>query len=305
MPKPLSERGSELRPDASARAPAEERHPSRAAAWARAAPARPAGADAMLGALWSAWSSADPRAAVREAVGASTAALAGGRDDEPAWYALLRGLEMLGDHGPVAVGPARHASLLDAAEAQHRAFRASPRLATLRARADGGVAAARAALAVNPAYAPAQVALGRALLREGRAAAARAVLEAVDAPERIQGAGVALARARVETGDPEKALLAAARETNAPGPYGLEPSIPDPAIRREVEEVRGLARLALGAVDAGARALLQATVGGSARARRALAAQAQRKDVRRALAHIAGDASLPRYARALAAILAR
>jgi len=291
VPTPSGERGPELRHDASARAPA-------------ASPRSAAGAE-LLGVLWSAWSAADPRAAVREAVGAAAAALADGRGDEPASYTLLRGLEMLGERGPVAVGGARHASFLDAAAAQQDAFRASPRLATLRARADGGVAAARAALEVNPAYAPAQVALGRALLREGRAAAARAVLEDVEAPERVQGAALALARARAETGDFEKALLAAARETNAPGPYGIEPSIPDPAIRGEVEEVRGLARLSLGAVDAGARALLQATVEGSGRARRALALHAQRKDVQRALARLARDASLSRQARALAGILGR
>lgn len=297
------ERGPELGPEASARAPADESLSPPATA--TPAPTRRPGTEGVLGALWSAWSAADPRAAVRDAAGSAAAALAAGREDEPAWYALLRGLEMLGEHGPVAIGPVRHASLLDVAVAQHRVFGASPRLATLRARADGGVAAAHAALGVNPAYAPAQVALGRALLREGRAAAARAVLEEVYAPERIQGGGVALARARVETGDPEKALLAAARETNAPGPYGLEPSISDPAIRREIEEVRGLARLALGAVDAGARALLQATVGGSGCARRALGLHAQRKEVRRALARLARDGSLPKQARALAAILGR
>lgn len=293
------ERGPELRTDASARAPAWERLTS------VAAPPRSAAGAEVLGALWSAWSAPDPRAAVRDAVGSAAASLAAGRGSEPASYTLLRGLEMLGERGPVAVGAARHASLLDAAAAQQDAFRASPRLATLRAREDGSVAAAQAALRVNPAYAPAQVALGRALLREGRAAAARAVLEEVEAPERVQGAAIALARARAETGDFEKALLAAARETNAPGPYGIEPSIPDLAIRGEVEEVRGLARLSLGAVDAGARALLHATVNGSGRARRALALHAQRKEVRGALARLARDATLPRQARALAAILAR
>jgi hypothetical protein len=298
VPTPSSERGSELRHDASARAAACERR-------APAPAPRSAAGTELLGGLWSAWSAPDPRAAVREVVGSAAAALAAGRGDEPATYTLLRGLEMLGERGPVAVGPAQHASLRDAATAQQDAFRASPRLATLRARTDGGVAAAQAALEVNPAYAPAQVALGRALLREGRATAARAVLEDVDAPERVQGAAVALARARAETGDFEKALLAAARETNAPGPYGVEPSILDPAIRGEVEEVRGLARLSLGALDAGARALLQATVNGSGRARRALALHAQRRDVKRALAGLARDASLSRQVRALAGILAR
>lgn len=226
MPKTQTERATEPHPEASARAPA----------------ARAGCAEATLGALWNAWSAADPRAAVRGAVLSASASLAAGRDDESAWYVLLRGLEMLGEQGPVTVGAAHHRSLLEAAEAQRCAFHGSPRLATVCARADGGVEAARAALQVNPAYAPAQVALGRALLRQGKAAAARAVLEAVDVPERVQGGAAALARARVETGDAERALLAAARETNAPGPYGVEPSIPDPAVNREVDEVLAIAR---------------------------------------------------------------
>jgi hypothetical protein len=306
----LAKPHEESAPAAVPGAPAEERLPFRAPAWARSraaspTPTPPPAAEGVLGTLWNAWSAPDPQAIVRDAVASAVASLAAGHGEEPAWYVLLRGLEMLDAHGPVDVGAAQHPSLLAAAEAQHRTFHASPRLATVRAREDRGVAAARAALKVNPAYAPAQVALGRALLREGKAAAARAVLEAVAEPERVQGGAVALARALVETGDPEKGLLAAARETNAPGPYGVEPSICDPAIGREVDEVQGLARLCVGAVEAGARALLLATVRGSGRARRALAQHAGRKDVRSALDRLSHDMALPPHVRALAAILAR
>ena len=257
-----------------------------------------------LDALWAAWFSADPRAMVAAAVTHASGALCGGEGNEAGWYALLRGLEMLGDDGPVAVGAARWPSLLEAAHAAAQRFWNSPRLATLRARLDGGIPACRVALAVNPAYAPAQVALGNALLREGRPHVARAVLEEVREPERVQGAGVALARARVETGDPGKALIAAAQESNAPGLCGVEPSIHDPVVVRDLDEVRGLARLALGAVDAGVRSLLRACAGGSVAARAALAAQAERVDVRQALSRLAGDAALSAHARELAASLA-
>lgn len=292
--------------------PEAEPHAGRRAAWEpprrRADPGAPAsaGTDALLRALWTAWCADEPKAAVRRAVAAASGAAERLHGEEPAWYALLRGLEMLGqaEAGPVRVGGVRYPSLRQASEDQARRFPGSPRLAVLHARVDGGVPAARAALAVNPAYAPAQVALGRALLQEGRPHAARALLEAVEQPERIQGGAVALARARVETGEPGKALLAAARETNAPGLAALEPAIPDPRVDHEVHEVRGLARLALGAVDAGARSLLHAAAAGSHSARRALVAHAGRPEVRRALTHLARDGSLPREARTLAGVLA-
>lgn len=275
-------------------------------AWRRAPDARraapPANAGELLRALRTAWSTLEPREVVRKVVASARAALEGVPGEEPVWYALLRGLEMLGEAGPIRVG-VRPATLGQVAEAQARRFRSSPRLATLWARLEGSVAAARAARAVNPAYAPAQVALGRALLREGSPHAARALLEAVEQPERIQGGAVALARARVATGDPGKALLAAAREPNAPGLFALEPAIPDPGIARELDEVRGLARLALGAFEAGARSLLEAAEG-CAGAHRALVAHAAGADVRRALARLARDPDLTPSARALAGALA-
>lgn len=293
-------RGSGPGPTAAAGSPAGRTEP-----WARAGAGDwpDTSGEPALQALWTAWFSADPRALVGAAVAHAAGALCGGSGSEATWYALLRGREMLGELGPLAVGGARWSSLLDAAHAVAQRFADSPRLATLRARLDGGVPACRAALAVNPAYAPAQVALGSALLREGRPQVARALLEEVREPERVQGAGVALARARVETGDPGKALIAAARESNAPGLCGVEPSIHDPAVVRDLDEVRGLARLALGAVDAGVRSLLRAVAAGSAAARRSLLAQAERVDVRRALTRLAGDAALPADARALAAVL--
>jgi hypothetical protein len=264
-----------------------------------------AGGEALLRVLWTAWCAEEPQAAVRKVVAAAAIALEGQAGEEPGWYALLRGLEMLGWTGgePVQVGRLRFPSLRQAGEAQVRRFPASPRLAVLGARLDGGAAAARAALAVNPAYAPARVVLGRALLREGSPKAARTLLEGVEQPERIQGGAVALARARVETGEPGKALLAVARETNAPGLAALEPAIVDPAVAHEVDEVRGLARLALGAVDDGARSLLRAAAG-SHSARRALVAHAARPEVRRALADLARDGSLSHAARTLAGVLA-
>jgi hypothetical protein len=284
----------------------------RAAAWAggrrpagpAAAPASNATGPELLHVLRTACCAADPLAEVRKVVAAASASLHDDGRDEAAWYVLLRGHEMLREAGPVRAGAARYPSLREVARTVAERFPSSPRLATLRARVEGGVAVARAALAVNPVYAPAQVALARALLADGSPETARALLEAVEQPERIQGGAVALARARVETGEPGKALLAAAREPNAPGLHALEPAVFDVAVAREVDEVRGLARLALGAFEAGARSLLRAA-GGSLRARRALAAQRARPEVRRALARLARDGSLSAEARALAGVLAR
>jgi hypothetical protein len=264
----------------------------------------PEAGEAALQALWTAWFSIDPRAAVADASDAAVDVLRRDQGDEAAWYALLRGREMLGDPGPVLAGPERHDSLLEAADAVSRRLDWSARLAAVHARLDGGTAAARSALLVNPSYAAAQVALGRALLREGQPQAARVLLEEVREPERVQGGAAALARARLETGEPGKALIAAARETNAPGLCGLEPAIHDPALVNELDEIRGLARLALGATDAGVRSLLRAAAAGSAGARKALTGQAQRDDVRRALGRLARDSGLAAEARALAAALA-
>ncbi len=260
--------------------------------------------ETALRALWTAWFSVDPRGAVAEAVAGAGQALRRDQGDEAAWYALLRGREMLADHGRSTAGSEYHPTLVDAAEAVSRRLDWSARVAVVHARLEGSAALARSALLVNPSYPPAQVALGRALLREGLPQAARSLLEEVREPERVQGGAAALARARLETGDPGKALIAAARETNAPGLCGLEPSIHDLALVGELDEIRGLARLALGAVDAGVRALLRAAAGGSAGARRALTGQAERDDVRRALGRLARDTGLLAEARALAAALA-
>jgi hypothetical protein len=240
---------------------------------------------------------------VVEATAEAARSIRGGSAGEPLWYALLRGREMLHEDGPLAAGPFRWPSLLDAAEDISLRFAGSPRLAAVCARCDGSVASARTALSVGPRYGPAQVALGRALLREGRCEAARALLEEVRDPGRVQGGAVALARARLETGDASKALAAAARETNPPGLSAVEPSIQDPEVARELDEVRGLARLALGATDAGVRPLLRAASAGASAARRALVANAGRPEVRRALARLAHDVELPPDARALAGVL--
>ena len=301
MPRSSSRAGREPRvPPEKVRTTVAEVAP---AAPAPGAPAPEAG-EAALRALWTAWFSIDPRAAVADAVAAAAEALRHDQGDEAAWYALLRGREMLGDHGPVSAGPEQHRSLVEAVEAVSRRLDWSARLAAVHARLDGSAASARSALQVNPGYPPAQVALGRALLREGLPQAARSLLEDVREPERVQGGAAALARARLETGDPGKALIAAARETNAPGLCGLEPAIHDPTLVSELDEIRGLARLALGATDAGVRSLLRAAAAGSAGARKALTGHAERDDIRRALGRLARDSGLAPEARELAAALA-
>lgn len=271
--------------------------------WRLAAPSGKDPGDMALRRLWTAWFSLDPRAAVALAVAMAEEEIWGGGGGEDSWYALLRGREMLGQMGPLRVGAANCATLKEAAEFVFGRFDRSPRLAALLARLDGGVVAARAALKVDPTYAPSLLAMARALLREGRGKAARALLERLPELERLQGGAVALARARLATGEPAKALIAAARETNAPGLIGQEPAIHDAWVVREVLEVRGLARLELGAIESGARSLLLAASAGSESARRALSSQAGKDEIRRVLGRLARGAALPEDARALAAVL--
>ena len=59
----------------------------------------------------------------------------------------------------------------------------SVRIATLRARLLGTATAANEALALDPAYLPAQLALASALLDKGRIREASAILRKIDYPE--------------------------------------------------------------------------------------------------------------------------
>jgi hypothetical protein len=187
--------------------------------------------------------------------------------DETLWYLLLRAAEQGGSPFAATVDGIQIDDLKSAADSLAQRFPHSARIATVRARALSTVEAAKQAVALDPSYAPAHVALGAAKLRTGDAAGARAALENVHELGRVPGGYVLLARARLALGDADGAVAAAAKE---PSPRQLNPielGARDERPAREAREIMGLAHLAAKRFDKAARLLLEAAAGGSASAR--------------------------------------
>jgi hypothetical protein len=170
---------------------------------------------------------------------------------EGAWYAILRARELLG------CAPQRTLEMLDQAQ---RLVPRSVRIATLRARLLGTATAAKEALALDPAYLPAQLALASALLDEGRIQEASAILRRLDYPE----AKGLKARVRLS----RREYRGAISELGQGGAYVLGGDIfllePNAGLRWpwNDDQVLALAYAELGKADAGARHLWGDHVGG-------------------------------------------
>jgi hypothetical protein len=169
---------------------------------------------------------------------------------EGAWYAILRARELLG------CDPRRTLEMVDQAQ---RLVPKSVWIATLRARVLGTTNAAKEALALDPAYLPAQLALASALLDEGKLREASAVLRKIDYPE----AKGLKARVRLDRREYRGALS----ELGQGGAYVLGGDIfllePNAGLRWpwNDDQVLGLAQAELGRADVGARILLSDHVG--------------------------------------------
>ncbi|HJZ87528.1 MAG TPA: hypothetical protein VKN99_20280 [Polyangia bacterium] len=238
-----------------------------------------------------------PEAAVRASFEGAVRALAECVGDEELWYLLVRSAELGGGVFPTQVANSTVADLKAAVELAARRNPRSARIATIRARVIGGLQAARQAVALDPAYAPAQVTLAAALFAARDAKAARSVLAARTDLARVPGACALLARACLAEGDASEAIAVAERE---PAPSALdlyEPGARDERPRRDAVEVAGLAYLHSGQFDPAAQRLLQAAAEGSAAARTAL--ETGSPELRRALDRLARRKGLAPRERAL------
>lgn len=187
-------------------------------------------------------------------------------DLEPQRYyrARLAELGYLATSTRRANGPAPEARAL-AGEALRR-HPISVRIATVVARLDGSIDAARRAMSLDPAYAPARTALATALAAKGEVSAALATLGEGD-PGKSAAALIVRARIKLAAGDANGAFADArmARDT------GREPEpTPGRDILRDAEELLGLASRALGKPRQARTHLERAASLGSATARQAL-----------------------------------
>lgn len=148
-------------------------------------------------------------------------------------------------------------------------FPRSGKILTVAARATGTVADARRAVAADPRYAPAGVALARAVLAEGRPSEAAAILQNTADLARVVDGLPALAGAQLAAGDVDRAIATSKRALRE---FALEPIEPDPHAdfgSTEAREVLGAAYLQRGKVHAAVAELCK-IAGWSAQARRLL-----------------------------------
>ena len=163
---------------------------------------------------------------------------------EPIAYYRLRAAE-LGRGGSMIPSEAdRHDLEAMASQAAAR-FPRSARIATILARTKGTEGAAHLALALDPAYVPAKVALAAAMIRAGRADDARALLEQVPDLGSTPDGFAVLAQARWKMGDvssARKAAQLALTQSSLPTP-GAEPDARDPRPQLSAHETLGLVAL--------------------------------------------------------------
>jgi hypothetical protein len=173
--------------------------------------------------------------AFQSAFDASTEALEGCLDSEPLWYDFARIAELGFGRFPMQVAGVRVADATEAAALALSHEPRSARIAVVDARAHGDIERARSALALDPGYAPARVALARALFERQQLDEA---LPLSDAPN-VPGAGSLRAQILLARGDAAQAVRLARRELkagwNAPEPYVMQ------AVRCDAQEALGLA----------------------------------------------------------------
>jgi hypothetical protein len=225
----------------------------------------------------SAAASADPLAAyaeneaggLRNQFMAARERLADCADSEPLWYTVIRASELgLGDF-PLTIARQEFADPQALArEAVSRAPR-SARIATVQARLDASVASARHAVALDPAWAPAALALASALAAEGANAEAETILAGASGIKSVPGANTTRAAILIGLGKPDQAAALARRDLTAQWPDSPEPFLM-PIVRREAMATLGLALLAGNHPKEAATQLKAAAALGSGRAQAAL-----------------------------------
>lgn len=142
-------------------------------------------------------------------------------NSEPIAYVCARAAE-LGTR-VLSSDESRDAHDLDVVRSTAKAFPNSVRIATIRSRIDGTLESARAAAALDPSYAPAQVALASALLASGDTAGGRKAIEGVKDLAALDDGYAVLARIKWAAGDVAGAKQAANLELKGRRSEGGEP----------------------------------------------------------------------------------
>jgi hypothetical protein len=179
------------------------------------------------------------------------------------WYLATRSAEVLDQRFKERSFPENGGLRTLLADARAHAP-ASAAIATVAARVDGGSAAARIALALDPAYPPARRALAEALAREGSIDEALALVVAHG-----RSASMQLSRARILLAG--KRPTDALREANRALAGKADELSPAADLPRDAHEARGFALLALHRPADAKRALRAASAAGSVAARNWLA----------------------------------
>lgn len=159
---------------------------------------------------------------------------------EPIAYFRLRAAEL--GRGGAMVGQAdadRHALETLASQAFAR-FPQSVRIATVRARVLGTVDSAKQALAVDPNYLPAKIALAAAMVEAGQSKDAAILLERTPDLGATSDGFAVLARARLRDGDLNGARKAAQMALTGRDVEQLEPDARDPRAESSAHETLGL-----------------------------------------------------------------
>jgi tetratricopeptide (TPR) repeat protein len=168
-------------------------------------------------------------------------------------------------------------------------FPASARIATICARSEGSVDRARQAVAIDPRYAPAQVALANALVDSGDVAKAKTVMDGLKGLANLDDGFTVLARVRWAEGDAKGTIDAASKELKGRDAIGVEPGGGDAQAIAKAHELLGLAYAKQGKPEKAAPhlVLVEQT---SASAREAIrdASPALQNAIAKARRHIAG-----------------
>lgn len=160
-------------------------------------------------------------------------------DSEALEYVRLRAAELSTER--VAGDDARVKAFRSLAQDLSKQFPASARIATICARSEGSVDRARHAVAIDPEYAPAQVALANALVDAGDVLGAKKVMEGLKSLAKLDDGFAVLARVRWAEGDTKGAIDAATREIRGRDAIGVEPGDGDVHGVAKAHEVLGLA----------------------------------------------------------------
>jgi tetratricopeptide (TPR) repeat protein len=122
-------------------------------------------------------------------------------------------------------------------------FPKSAKIATVVARSLGTVDAARQAVDLDPSYAPARVALAKALLKHGNPKEALAVMEAATGIEYLPDGYLTLALVRSANGDENGAIRAAKQELKGRKGPCIEPGFDEFNEMAQADELLGLTYL--------------------------------------------------------------